>query len=151
MPIGMFSEEDQSIHRIAVASILGPDKSERELRQGRYAYLVKGGSSGYLDYKRPGTDHWVSIANWGFYGSYMAVRYRKPIWLRPMYHYLFSNMNYTITSFDQYSIRLLGTNGEILSSRIFRLSPPGAVMSVLKEKFNFGEEQISELQRELNL
>ena len=140
---------DESIHRFAVAHLLSSYDSELILTRGNFAYQVKGGNSGYLSYKKGNSDKWVSIADWCFYGLYIVVRYRKPTWLRPMYETLFDGMNFVATIFDEYSIEIVATNGGILRSRRFRLSPPLAFDKVMLEQFGFSEEKIQHLKTEL--
>ena len=142
---------DESIHKFAVALLLSRYSSEFILTQGDFAYQVSGGKSGYLHYKKRNSDKWVSIADWCFYGLYIVVRYRKPIWLRPMYKTLFARMNFASVIFDEYSIELEGSDGQRLRSRRFRLSPPSAFGEVMSEQFNYSEEQIQFLKREIGL
>ena len=142
---------DESIHRFAAAHLLSKYDSELILTQGNFAYQVKGGNSGYLSYKKGNSDKWVSIADWCFYGLYIVVRYRKSIWLRPMYETLFARMNFVATIFNDYSIEIVGTDGQILRSRRFRLSPPSALSRVMSEKFGFSEEKIQLLKKEMEL
>ena len=142
---------DESIHRFAVSHLLSSYDSGLILTQGNFAYLVEGGNSGYLSYKKGNSDKWVSIADWCFYGLYIVVRYRKPVWLRPMYEILFARMNFVSTIFDDYSIEIVGTDGQILRSRRFRLSPPLAFDRVMSEEFGFSEEKIHLLKKEVDL
>ena len=137
-----FCVSDDSIHKLASTVLLSRYDSELILTQGKYAYQVKGGDDGYLQYKKGHDGNWVLIANWCFYGLYIVVRYRKPVWLRPMYENLFTKMNFVSTIFDEYSIEIVGTDGQILRSRRFRLSPPSAFNKVMSEKFGYPEEQI---------
>ncbi|MCL0057545.1 hypothetical protein M1N05_00545 [Dehalococcoidales bacterium] len=145
-----FGVADDTIHKFAVAHLLSRDESEFMLTQGNFAYQVRGGNSGYLLYK-DGDRDWVRIADWCLYGLYIVVRYRKPVWLRPMYETLFARMNFVATIFDNYSIEIVGTDGQILRSRRFRLSPPSAFNRVMSEKFGFSEEQIQLLKKEMKL
>lgn len=147
----VFPGTGPTIHERAVAILLGPKSPECELRGDEFAYLVVGGTGGHLYYKKGEAGHWVLIANWCFYGTYLAVRFRKAKWLRPMYHRLFARMHYQVLSFGPYGIEVVGTSGEKLNSRIFRLSPPGAFEQVMGEKFGFSEEHIASLARELDL
>jgi hypothetical protein len=142
---------DETIHKLAVSYLLGRYDSELILNKGDYSYQVVGGNSGYLRYKKGNTDKWVSIADWCLYGLYMVVRYRKPDWLRPMYINLFGKMNFNVVKFDDYSIELLSSNGQVLRSRRFRLSPPKAFNKVMSEEFGFSKEQISALKSEMDL
>jgi len=142
---------DESIHKFAVAHLLSSYDSELILTQGNFAYQVKGGNSGYLSYKKGNSDEWVSIADWCFYGLYIVVRYRKPTWLRPMYETLFARMNFVSTIFNDYSIEIVGIDGQTLRSRRFRLSPPSAFNRVMSEQFGFSEEKIQLLKKEMEL
>jgi len=137
-----FDLSDESIHKFVVAHLLSRYNSELILTQENYAYQVKGGEDGYLRYKKEEGGSWVLIANWCFYGLYIVVRYRKPIWLRPMYKSLFTKMNFVSITFKDYSIELVGSDGQILRSRRFRLSPPSAFNKVMEDKFGYPEEQI---------
>lgn len=142
---------DESIHKFAVALLLSRYSSEFILMQGDFAYRVSGGKGGYLHYKTRHSDKWVSIADWCFYGLYIVVRYRKPIWLRPMYESLFTKMNFVSVTFQDYSIELVASDGQTLRSRRFRLSPPSAFDKVMSEQFNYPEDQIQFLKREIGL
>jgi len=146
-----FDIADGFIHELASAILLGDRSSEFILTQGKYAYRVRGESDGHLYYKKGASDNWVLIANWCFYGLYIVVRYRKPVWLKPMYQSLFAKMNFVSVSFFDHSIELVGTEGEILTSRRFRLSPPFALNKVMTEKFGYSEEKIEALRSKLNL
>ena len=137
-----FDVSDDSIHKFAVAVLLSRDDSEFTLTQGNFAYRVKGGDDGYLCYKKENSDKWVLIANWCFYGLYIVVRYRKPVWLRPMYKSLFAKMNFVSIAFQDYSIELVGSDGQTLRSRRFRLSPPSAFNRVMSERFGYSEKKI---------
>ena len=141
---------DETIHKFAPTLLLSGYEAECILKQGNFAYRVKGGKDGHLDYKKGNSDNWVLIANWCFYGLYIVVRYRKPIWLRPMYRSLFARMNFTSVTFDDYSIELSGSDGT-LRSRRFRLSPPSAFDKVMLEQFGFPEEKIQRLKAGLGL
>ena len=141
---------DESIHELAVAILLSRYDSELILTQESYAYRVKGGQDGHLYYRKRNSE-WILIANWCFYRLYIVVRYRKPVWLRPMYETLFARMNFVSTIFDDYSIEIVGTDGQILRSRRFRLSPPSAFNKVMSEKFGFSEEKIQLLKKEMDL
>lgn len=145
-----FELEDESIHKLAVTILLGLESSEIVFIQGEYSYKVKGGEDGHLCYRK-GNREWVLVANWCFYGLYIVVRYRKPVWLRPMYRSLFQQMNFTSVTFNDSSIELLGTDGEILRSRRFRLSPPSALSKVMTKKFGYSQEKIEAIRTELNL
>ena len=137
-----FDVSDEAIHKLAVVLLLSRYDSELTLTQGNFAYWVKGGKSGHLYYKKRNSDKWVLIANWCFYGLYIVVRYRKPVWLRPMYESLFAKMNFVSTTFQDYSIELIDSDGQTLRSRRFRLSPPSAFDKVMSEKFSYPEDQI---------
>jgi len=136
---------DESIHKFTVAHLLSKSHSEFTFTQGKYAYQVKGGDSGYLCCKKEDGGNWVLIANWCLYGLYIVVRYRKPIWLRPMYKSLFAKMNFVSTTFKDYSIELMSTDGQTLRGKKFRLSPPSAFNRVMSENFGYPEEQIQSL------
>ncbi len=146
-----YEASDETIHEFAVAHLLSRYDSELILTQGNFAYQVRGGDSGYLHYKKGNNGNWILIADWCFYGLYIVVRYRKQIWLRPMYKSLFDRMNFVSTTFDDYSIELVGLDGQILRSRKFRLSPPKAFNRVMSEKFGFSEEKIQLLKKEMDL
>ena len=128
-----FDVSDNTIHKLTSTLLLSRHESELILTQGNYAYQVKGGDDGYLYYKK-GKGNWVLIANWCFYGFYIIVRYRKPIWLRPVYKSLFTKMNFVSTTFQDYSVELVDSDGQTLRSRRFRLSPPSAFNKVMAEK-----------------
>jgi hypothetical protein len=142
---------DGFIHELASAILLGDRSSEFMLTQGKYAYRVRGGSDGHLYYKKGASDNWILIANWCFYGLYIVVRYRKPVWLKPMYENLFAKMNFVSVTFFDRSIELVGTEGEILSSGRFRLSRPSALSKVMTEKFGYTQEKVEELKAALCL
>ena len=142
---------DDGIHELAPATLLSEQSSEFTLNQGKYVYRVKGGKDGYLYYKKRASDNWILIANWCFYGLYIVIRYRKSLWLRSMYRSLFRKMNFVSVTFFDHSIELVGTEGEILRSRRFRLSPPFALTKVMTEKFGYSEEKIEVLRSKLNL
>jgi hypothetical protein len=146
-----FDISDDVIHELAPAILLSEQSSEFTLSQGKYVYRVKGGDDGYLYYKKGTSDNWILIANWCFYGLYIVVRYRKPVWLRPMYRSLFAKMNFVSVTFFDHSIELVSTEGEILRSRRVRLSPPFALTEVMTEKFGYSEEKIEALRSKLNL
>lgn len=140
-----FDIYDDFIHELAPAILLSEESSEFTLSQGKYAYRVRGGNGGYLYYKKTtndNNDNWILIANWCFYGLYILVRYRKSLWLRPMYRSVFAKMNFVSVTFFDHSIELLGRGGEILRGRRFRLSPPFAFTKVMTEKFGYSEEKI---------
>lgn len=144
-----FDISDNTIHKLAATILLSSYNSEFIFTQGKYTYKVIGGDGGQLYYKKEPSQEWILIANWCFFDSYIVVRYRKPIWLRPMYESLFAKMHFTSVSFDDYSIELVGSGGEILRSRRFRLSPPSALRKMLAEEFHFSEEKIRSLTKEL--
>jgi len=146
-----FDVTDEAIHRFAALVLLGDKDSEFIVTQGRYAYMVKGGESGHLYYKKGDKDNWVLVANWCFYGLYIAVRYRRPLWLRPMYESLFTQMNFVSVDFQLYSIELVGTDGEVLRGRKLRLVPPSGFTRVMTEKFGFSTERAEALKVEFGL
>ena len=146
-----FDISDDFIHELAPSILLSEQSSEFTLSQGKYAYRVIGGSDGYLHYKKGASDNWILIANWCFYGLYIVVRYRKPVWLRPMYQSLFAKMNFVSVSFFDHSIELVGTEGEILRGRRFRLSPASALSKVMTEKFSYTQEKVEKLKAKLYL
>lgn len=137
-----FDVSDEAIHKLAVVLLLSRYDSGYILTQGNYAYQVKGGDDGYLRYKKGDSGNWVLIANWCFYGLYIVVCYRKPVWLRPMYENLFAKMNFVSTTFQDYGIELVGSDGQTLRGRRFRLSPPSAFNKVMLENFGYPEEDI---------
>jgi hypothetical protein len=146
-----FDISDDFIHELAPSILLSEQDSEFTLTQGEYAYRVRGGKDGYLYYKKGVRDDWILIANWCFYGLYIVVRYRKSLRLRPMYRSLFRKMNFVSAAFSDHSIELVGTEGEILRSRRFRLSPPSALSKVMTERFGYSEGKIEALRSKLNL
>jgi hypothetical protein len=146
-----FDISDGFVHELASAILLSERSSEFTLSQGRYVYRVRGGKDGYLYYKKRVSDDWILIANWCFYGLYIVVRFRKPVWLRPMYRSLFAKMNFVSVNFFDHSIELVGTEREILRSRRFRLSPPSALTKVMAREFGYSEEKIETLRSKLNL
>lgn len=140
-----FEVEEQYIHDYAVSALLSKNDCQVTFTQGNFSYLVMGGDSGHLYYKRTSGDTWILIANWCLYGAYIVVRYRKAAWLRPMYKSLFTRMHFKEVLFDDYSIELLASDGGTLRSRRFRLSPPLAFDRVMSGKFGLSEEQIKHL------
>ena len=146
-----YEASDKAIHKLATTLLLSRYDAECILTQGNYAYRVKGGAGGHLYYRKGETGEWVLIANWCFYGLYIVVRYRKPVWLRPMYRSLFAKMNFVSAAFDDYSIELVGSDGQTLRSRRFRLSSPLAFDKVMSENFGYSEEQIQRLKPEVGL
>jgi hypothetical protein len=144
-----FEFSDEAIHELVSAILLSKEDDEIVLAQDEYFYKVKGGENGHL-YYRKGNRDWVLIANWCFYGLYIVVRYRKPIWLRPLYRSLFKQMNFTSVTFDDSSIELVGTDGEILRGRRLRLCPPSAFQEVMTCKFGYTEEEAEALKVKLN-
>jgi len=146
-----FDISDETIHKFASTILLSRYDAESILTQGNFAYRVKGGDNGHLYYTKGDGGKWVLIANWCFYGLYIVVRYRKPIWLRPMYKNLFARMNFVSTTFEDYSIELVGIDRQTLRSRRFRLSPPSAFNRVMSEKFGYPEEQIQLLKTKVGL
>jgi len=145
-----FEFSDEAIHELAVVILLGKQDSEIVFAQGEYSYKVKGGEDGYLCYRK-GNREWVLIANWCFYGLYIVVRYRKPLWLRPMYESLFAQMNFVSVTFHDYSIELVATDGEILRGRRLRLSPPHALEEVMTEKFGYSPQKVEDLKLKLSI
>jgi len=144
-----FDISDGFIHELASAILLGDRSSEFMLTQGKYAYQVRGESDGHLYYRKGASDNWILIANWCFCGLYIVVRYRKPVWLKPMYQSLFAKMNFVSVTFFDHSFELVGTEGEILRGRKFRLSPPSALSKVMTEKFGYTQEKVEELKATL--
>ena len=137
-----FDVLDETIHKFAVSHLLRRYDSELILTQGNFSYLVKGGKDGHLYYKKGNSDNWVLIANWCLYGLYIVVRYKKAVWLRPMYNSLFTKMNFRTITFNDHSIELVSSDGQTLRSRRFRLSPSSAFANVMSEKFGYPEERI---------
>ena len=146
-----FEISDDFIHELAPSILLSEQSSEFTLSQGKYAYRVRGGIDGYLHYKKGASDNWILIGNWCFYGLYIVVRYRKPVWLKPIYQSLFAKMNFVSITFFDHSIELVGTEGEILRGRRFRLSPPSALSKVMTEKFGYTQEKVEEIKAKLHL
>jgi len=146
-----FDISDETIHKFASTILLSRYDSESILTQGNFAYWVKGGDNGHLYYKKGDSGNLVLIANWCFYGLYIVVRYRKPVWLRPMYERLFAKMNFVSIAFQDHSIELVDSDGQILRGRRFRLSPPSAFSKVMSEKFGYPEEQIQFLKTKVGL
>jgi hypothetical protein len=146
-----FDTSGEVIHRLAAATLLGDEESELTLTDGTYSYLVRGGENGHLYYgKAPGGD-WISIANWCFYGLFVVVRYRRPLWLRPMYRSLFAQMNFVSVDFYDHGIQLIGRSGEVLKGRRLRLSPPSALEKVMIGRFHYAPEKVQELKLSLNM
>ncbi len=146
-----FDISNESIHKFAITILLSKYELELILTQGNFAYRVKGGKSGHLYYKKSNSDNWILVANWCFYGLYIVVRYRKPVWLRPMYKRLFTEMNFVSITFQDYSIELVDSDGQTLQSRRFRLSPPSAFNKVMSEKFGYPEKEIQLLKTGVGL
>jgi len=142
---------DDAIHELAPSILLSEQSSEFTLNQGKYAYRVKGGKDGHLYYKKRANDSWILIANWCLYGLYIVIRYRKPLWLRPMYRSLFSKMNFVSITFSDHSIGAMGTDGQILRGRRFRLSPPFTFEEVMMERFGYSPQKVEMLRSKLNL
>lgn len=140
-----------AIHELALAILLSEQSSEFTLSQGKYAYRVEGGKDGYLYYKKRASDSWILIANWCFYGLYIMVRYRKPLWLRPMYRSLFAKMDFVFVVFHDHSIEAVGTDGESLRGRRFRLVPPFAFEEVMMGKFGYSLQKVEDLKSKLKL
>jgi len=145
-----FDFSDETIHELAAAILLSKEDSEIVLAQDDYSYKIKGGEDGYLCYRK-GNREWVLIANWCFYGLYIVVRYRKPLWLTPMYESLFAQMNFVSVTFHDYSIELVATDGEILRGRRLRLSPPHALEEVMTEKFGYSPQKVEDLKLKLSI
>ncbi len=146
-----FYTSDDIIHKLASSLLLSQYDSQYMLTQGNFTYCVKGGDSGYLYYKKGNSDKWILIANWCFYGLYIVVRYRKPLWLRPVYETLFARMNFISITFHTNSIEAVNSEEQILRSRRFRLSPPSAFSRVMSERFGYPEEQIQLLKTKVGL
>jgi hypothetical protein len=144
-----FEFSDETIHELAAAILLSKEDAEIVLGQGEYSYKVKGGEDGHL-YYRKGNRGWILIADWCFYGLYIVVRYRKPIWLRPLYRSLFEQMHFTSVNFLDHSFELVGTDGEILRGRRLRLSPPAAFREVMTSRFGYTEEEAEALKVKLS-
>lgn len=152
MPISWsFDLSNEAIHKLASTLLLSKYDSEFILTQGNYAYKVSGGNGGDLYYKKGASGKWMLIANWCFYGLYIVIRYRKPVWLRPMYESLFAKMKFVSTIFGEYSIELVCSDGQIMRSRRFRLSPPSALNKVMSEEVGYSEEKIQLLKEKLGL
>ena len=142
---------DDTIHELAATILLGEQDTEYTLTQGKYTYRVKGGEDGYLYYKKNVSDNWIMVANWCFCGLYIVVRYRKPVWLRPMYRSLFRRMNFVSVNFLDHSIEAIDKDGQILRNRRFRLSPPSALTEVMTRKFGYLQEEVEEVKVKLDL
>lgn len=140
-----FGHNIQAMHEWAVSVLLSDSKEELIFKAPNYEYCVKGGGGGHLYYKKTSWNYWILIANWCFYGVYIVVRYRKPLWLRPMYKILFKNMNFVSVEFYNNSIELFAPDGTVLRSRRFRFAQPNALEHVMKEKFQFSEKEIADL------
>lgn len=140
---------DDFAHDLAATIVLSERDTESIIARDEYAYRARGGKDGYLCYRKRASDNWVLIANWCFFGLYIVVRYRKPVWLRPMYRSLFARMNFVSVTFFDHSIELVGMEGETLRSRKFRLSPPSALTAVMSERFGYTQEKIEELKATL--
>lgn len=146
-----FDESDDSIHKLAATILVSDYKRKFIFTQGKYSYQIMGGKGGYLYYKKIPSDNWIMIANWCFFGVYIVVRYRKPVWLRPMYETLFHKMHFTDIRFNDYNIDMVGSDGETLRSRRFRLSPPSSLETVMKDKFGYSDEKLKYLKAQLGL
>ena len=144
-----FNVSDDFAHELAATILLSEQDTVSIITRDNYVYRVRGGRDGYLYYKKRASNNWVLIVNWCFYGLYIVVRYRKPVWLRPMYRSLFAKMNFVSVTFLDHSIELIGTEGKILRSRRFRLSPPLALDQVMTEKFGYTQEKVEELKATL--
>ncbi|GER92538.1 hypothetical protein A45J_0254 [hot springs metagenome] len=144
-----FGYNINAIHEWAVSILFSDEKEELILKSINYEYRVSGGKGGHLFYKRLSWNRWILIANWCLYGAYMVVRYRKPVWLRPMYEMLFRSMNFSSICFHNNVIELHMPDGCILRIRRLRLSPPNSPDIVLKERFNFSKEKIATLKAKL--
>lgn len=145
-----FEFSNDAIHEIAAAILLSKEDSEIVLGDGEYFYKVKGGKDGHLFYRKGNRDL-VLIANWCFYGLYIVVRYRKALWLRPMYRSLFAQMNFVSVTFHDYSIELVDTSGEILRSRRFRISPPKALEKVMADKFGYSPQKVEDIKAKVGI
>jgi hypothetical protein len=141
---------DEAIHELARAILLSKEDGEIVLGDGQYFYKVKGGESGHLFYRKGNRD-WVLIANWCFYGLYIVVRYRKAVWLRPMYRSLFAQMNFISVTFYDHSIELVDTDGKKLRSRRFRLSPPKALEEVMADKFGYSPQKVEDIKAKVGI
>lgn len=146
-----FDVPDNSIHEFAANTLLCNEDLPYILAQGEYAYWVKGGDDGYLYYKKGTGENWILVANWCFYRLYIAIRYRKPLWLVPMYRSLFAKMHFVSILFNDHSIEIVGPDGESLKGRRFRLSPPSAFTEVMTEKFGYSVQKAEDLKLTLNL
>jgi hypothetical protein len=146
-----FLNDSINIHNIAAGILLSNNKNEVLLTNSSYHYLVNGGGGGCLYYKKSNWSSWVLIANWCFYGLYIIIRYRKPIWLRNLYIDLFTKMNFISISFLENSIELIAEDGAKIKSRRFNLMPPRAIDNIMKDKFNFSDQDIEDLKKKLNL
>jgi len=67
-----------------------------------------------------------------------------------MYQNLFSKMNFVSIAFSDHSIEVMGTDGQILRGRRFRLSPPLALEEVMMEKFGYSPQKVEMLRTKLN-
>ena len=143
-----FDFSNETIHELATAILLSKEDSEIVLGDGQYFYKVKGGESGHLFYRKGNRD-WVLIANWCFLGLYIVIRFRKALWLRPMYRRLFAKMNFVSVTFHDYSVELVDTSGEILRSRRLRLSPPKALDEVMADKFGSSPQKVEDIKVKL--
>ena len=137
------SIEIQDIHNKAVSILLDRERKKEEVTLNgiNYSYLVCGSNNGYLYYKKNTQKNWILVANWCFYGFYIIVRYRKPLWLRPMYEILFKAMNFVHITFLENSIELLTTDGTFLRSRRHKFIPPGSLERVLSNQFGYSKEK----------
>ncbi len=145
-----FNLDNEAIHELAAVILLSKKDDEIVFGDGQYFYKVKGGENGHLFYRKGNRD-WVLIANWCFYGLYIVVRYRKALWLRPMYRSLFAYMNFVSITFHDYSVELVDINGEILRSRRLRLSPPKALEEVMADKFGYSPQKVKDLKAKVGI
>jgi len=146
-----FAEHDKSLHSAAAELLLSKKEHRYILKEGLYSYKIDGGTSGCLYYRKGTRGDWIDIARWGFYGAYLRVLYRKPLWLRPMYESLFTKMNFTSVTFSEHTIGVTDTEGDTIHHKRFRLIPPGAMTKMLVDKFRFTEEHAQRLLSELKM
>jgi len=146
-----FAEHDKSLHSAAAELLLSKKEHRYILKEGLYSYKIDGGTSGCLYYRKGTRGDWIDIARWGFYGAYLRVLYRKPLWLRPMYESLFTKMNFTSVTFSEHTTGVTDTEGDTIHHKRFRLIPPGAMTKMLVDKFRFTEEHAQRLLSELKM
>ena len=136
-----FSPNDGAIHEIAVTKLVNGSAEQLLLEQGKYAYLVSGGSAGILSYRRTRNSPWVKVASWHFYGAYLLVRYRATKWLSPLFQELFALMNFQDADLSQGTFILKDAEGRKIQGRKLRLEPPNAIQAILRERFGHPEPQ----------